>query len=145
MAFDSNQFQDMDATFDYIEKEIYQNLKQATTDKETLKKIPILSCELMISHFQSPNTFWNAIEILANNQGDNIKLLKNPNTDNPMVAIIPNTKNNGNQNNYYKYHLSIYDDDDDDKSNATESEEDDEFDDDSFRKTLYSGNYRNVY
>ena len=141
----------MDDTFDYIEKEIYQNLEHAATDKETTKKIPSLSCELMISHFQSPNTFWNAIEILANKQGDNVKLLKNTNSDNPIVAIIPNVKNNGNQKNYYKYHLSIYmdtnddDDDDDDKSNANESEENNELDDDPLEKILVSGNYRNLY
>ena len=147
MAYDPNQSQDMDDTFDYIEKKIHQNLKHVLTDKETAKKIPILSCELMISHFQSPNTFWNAIEILAKKQGDNVKLLKNTNTNNPIVAIIPNTKNNGNQKNYYKYHLSIYmdtNDDDDDKSNANKSEKDNELDDDdSIEKTLESGNYRN--
>ena len=100
----------------------------------------------MISHFQSPNTFWNAIEILANKQGDNVKLLKNTNSNNPMVTIIPNTKNNGGQKNYYKYHLSIYMDtnDDDDKSSANESEEHNELDDDDpLNKILVSRNYRN--
>ena len=146
MAYDSNQFEDTGDIFGQIYKTIYQNLKQATTDKETTKEIPTLSCELMISHFESPKTFWNAIEILSNKQGDNVKLLKNTNTNNPIVAIIPNTKNNGNQKNYYKYHLSIYmhtdDDDDDNKSDANESEENNELDD-PLEKTLESGNYRN--
>ena len=116
-----------------------------------MKKIPTLSCELMISHLKSPNTFWNAIEMLANKQGDNVKLLKNTSSHNMMVAIIPNTKNNGNQTNYYKYHLSIYmdtnddDDDDDDKSNGNESEQDNELDDEPLEKTLEAGNYRNSY
>ena len=145
MAYDSNQFQD--DIFDHIDTKIYQNLKNSTSDKETAKKIPTLSCELMISHFKSPNAFWNAIQMLASKQGDNVKLLKNTNSDNPTVAIIPNTKNNGSQKNYYKYHLSIFmdnDDDDDDKSNANKSENDNELDDDDpFEKTLESGDYKN--
>ena len=32
MAYDSNQSQDMDNTFDYIEKEISQNLEHGATD-----------------------------------------------------------------------------------------------------------------
>ena len=139
----------MNDIFDRIDKKIYQDLKDATTDKQTAKKMPSLSCELMISHLKSPNTFWNAIQMLANKQGDNVKLLKNTNSNNQMVAIIPNTKNNGNQKNYYKYHLSILmddnddDDNDDDKSNANESEQDNEFDDNPSEKILESGDYKN--
>ena len=148
MAYDSNQSQDVDDMFDYIEKKIYQDFKDATTGKQTAKKIPSLSCELMISHLKSPNTFWNAIQMLANKQGDNVKLLKNTNSNNQMIAIIPNTKNNGNQKNYYKYHLSIFmdnNDNDDDKSNANKCEQDNEFDDDSSEKILESGDYKNLY
>ena len=151
MSYDTTQSQDNDDMFDRIDKEIRQNFKKGQADLNTTK-IPTLSCELMISHFKSPETFWNAIQMIAKKQGDNVKLLENTNNDNPTVAIIPNTNNNGNQKNYYKYHLSIViqsdsdsDDeqnqdnnntnDDDNKSNANESEEDE----------LDAGDYKNLY
>lgn len=88
MAYDTTQGQDVNDIFDRIDKEIRQNLKHAITDKETAKKIPTLSSELMISHFKTSNTFWKAIEMLASKQGDNVKILKNQNTNNPIAVVI---------------------------------------------------------
>ena len=128
-----------DEIVDKIDKEIYQDLSQLerTGDDKGTNKIPALSTELIISHFKSQDIFCTTIKDFATKRGDHVKVLKSKNDSNSsVIEIIPNTKNNNQQQIYIKYHLSIYcnsnsNDETDDKDETDDSDSESDIDDQS--------------
>lgn len=124
--------QDESVMFDKIDKKVSQELSQKAKEDKENSKIPKLSAELLMSHFESQTIFAQAIELLGSKQGDNVKRIKTKGNERHIVEITPKQNNIGGDNGYYTYKLSIYsvndiinsnDSKDDSDSDSDESDE----------------------